>query len=101
MIIKASVVIMGILIIAGLVFVGVKLSEKIQSGKAKITPPVITQSADRPVELALTEGEQIERVFSCAPNICVFTTDSARLSKLWIISPESGTLIQTILFPKN
>lgn len=91
---------MGLLIATGLIFVAVKLSEKLQSGKTKITQTE-TRSVTEPLVVPLEKSENIKRVFACGANVCVFSQTDDETYRLHLIAAETGTIVQTILFSKK
>lgn len=88
--IKASMIIMGVLIMVGFGLIINKIAQKNQLGNLK-------DKSDG-VEINLTTSQSISFMTPCGAFVCVLATGAPRENHLFVINPENGAVVQTIKF---
>lgn len=91
--IKTCMIIMGILIIAAFGLIVNKIAQKNEIGNVKSTGAV-TQ-IEIPIE------QDTLSLSPCGNHACVLASGNARESRLFVINPENGQIMQTVKFIKK
>lgn len=128
--VKASTIVMGILILAGFGLIAYKVSEKNTSRKVKnadttvlMTPSAVLCASDETTRaktndlstgasndpatsgllqnISLEADEHIQTIMPCDPYICIWVSGQPRTDKLWILSAPTGNILRRIHFNKN
>lgn len=91
--IKASMIIMGILIIAAFGLIINKIAQKNEVGNVKSTAAF--------TQIEIPTEEDISSLSPCGAYACVLATGAARESRLFVINPENGQIVRTVKFIKK
>ena len=91
--IKASMIAMGILIIAAFGLIIHKIAQKGADSNVK--------SAVAFTDIEIPLDQDVSHLSPCGEFACVLSNGHARESRLFIINPENGHVVRTLRFIKN
>lgn len=103
-ILKALVVIMGVLILAGFTFLGVELYKRMSDpSRASLTGPATTTTViDRPTEVTLDvpAGARIGEMLAVGNRVLFKVTLPQGPDRLYLIDPRTGAVTATVIAGK-
>ena len=93
---KVLVIVMGLLIVAGFIVIGVEIARRMSSASSRAAP---TPSAGFAERIALPSGAQVVSVSSAGDRLAVHVRAVDGRSTVYIVDPRSGALLGTVDFP--
>jgi hypothetical protein len=93
-----SVIVMGLLLLAGTYVVGSEVSRRMSSPKPAASPAADTAQPFRQ-KIELPAGSQVISMTAVGDRLVVQVEDQAGLTSAYVVDPRTGALLGTIDFP--
>jgi hypothetical protein len=110
-----AVIVMGLLLVVGTIFVGTEVSRRLSSPRPAATPatagPPISSPTSSPVsapavpdaifrqKIQLPDGTQVISMMAVADRLIVQVENQDGVTSAYVVDPRSGALLGTIDFP--